>query len=164
MPPAAPVTYARRVGLFSGTMMVVGGIIGAGIFLNPAVVAQRVRAVPLILAVWLAGAVVAVLGAFIFGELGARRPEAGGGYAYLREAYGPLPAFLQAWTLLLVISSGAIAAVALTFSTYAVSLFGLAPGTATPLALGAIVLLTAVNIVGAVAVIVTVTARRRARA
>jgi APA family basic amino acid/polyamine antiporter len=148
MPPGAPVTYARRVGLFSGTMMVVGGIIGAGIFLNPAVVAQRVKSVPLILAVWLAGAVVAVLGAFIFGELGARRPEAGGGYAYLREAYGPLPAFLQAWTLLLVISSGAIAAVALTFATYAVSLLALPAGTAVPLALGAIVLLTGINIVG----------------
>ena len=148
MPPAAPVTYARRVGPFSGTMMVVGGIIGAGIFLNPAVVAARVKSVPLILAVWLAGAVVAVIGAFIFGELGARRPEAGGGYAYLREAYGPLPAFLQAWTLLLVISSGAIAAVALTFATYAVSLLALPAGTATPLALGAIVLLTAINIVG----------------
>jgi len=148
MPTSQPVTYARRVGLFSGTMMVVGGIIGAGIFLNPAVVAQRVQAVPIILGVWLAGAVVAVLGAFIFGELGARRPEAGGGYAYLREAYGPLPAFLQAWTLLLVISSGAIAAVALTFATYAVSLFGLPPGTATPLALGAIVLLTVINVLG----------------
>ena len=110
--------------------MVVGGIIGAGIFLNPAVVAARVKSVPLILAVWLAGAVVAVLGAFIFGELGARRPEAGGGYAYLREAYGPLPAFLQAWTLLLVISSGAIAAVAPTFATYAVSLLALPAGTA----------------------------------
>jgi APA family basic amino acid/polyamine antiporter len=143
-----PVTYARRVGLFSGTMMVVGGIIGAGIFLNPAVVAQRVHAVPLILAVWIAGAVVAVLGAFIFGELGARRPEAGGGYAYLREAYGPLPAFLQAWTLLLVISSGAIAAVALTFATYAISLLGLPPGSATPLALGAIGLLTVINVLG----------------
>jgi APA family basic amino acid/polyamine antiporter len=129
-------------------MMVVGGIIGAGIFLNPAVVAERVQSVPLILAVWLAGAVVAVLGAFIFGELGARRPEAGGGYAYLREAYGPLPAFLQAWTLLLVISSGAIAAVALTFATYAMSLLALPAGTAVPLALGAIVLLTAINIVG----------------
>lgn len=128
--------------------MVVGGIIGAGIFLNPAVVAARVKSVPLILGVWLAGAVVAVLGAFIFGELGSRRPEAGGGYAYLREAYGPLPAFLQAWTLLLVISSGAIAAVALTFATYAVSLLTLPAGTAVPLALGAIVLLTGINIVG----------------
>ena len=63
MSPDVPVTYARRVGPFSGTMMVVGGIIGAGIFLNPAVVAARVKSVPLILAVWLAGAVVAVLGA-----------------------------------------------------------------------------------------------------
>jgi APA family basic amino acid/polyamine antiporter len=155
MPPSQPVTYARRVGLFSGTMMVVGGIIGAGIFLNPAVVAQRVGTVPLILGVWLAGAVVAVLGAFIFGELGARRPEAGGGYAYLREAYGPLPAFLQAWTLLLVISSGAIAAVGLTFATYASSLFGLSPAFATPLALGAIVLLTGINVVGVAPAAVT---------
>jgi APA family basic amino acid/polyamine antiporter len=136
-------------------MMVVGGIIGAGIFLNPAVVAQRVATVPLILAVWIAGAAVAVIGAFIFGELGARRPEAGGGYAYLREAYGPLPAFLHAWTLLAVVSSGAIAAVALTFATYLAALLGLPAGAAVPVALAAIALLTGLNVLGVAPAAVT---------
>ena len=89
-------TYARKIGLFSGTMMVVGGIIGSGIFLNPAIVADRVRTVELTLAVWVLGGVVALIGALVFAELGARRPVAGGGYVYLRDAYGRLPAFLYA--------------------------------------------------------------------
>ena len=83
-------------------MMVVGGIIGSGIFLNPALVADRVRSVGLTLTVWVVGGVIALIGALVFAELGARRPVAGGGYVYLRDAYGRLPAFLYAWTLLLV--------------------------------------------------------------
>ena len=100
------VTYARRLGLFSGTMSVIGGIIGSGIFLNPAIVAQRVGTAGATLAVWVGGGVVALIGAFVFGELGQRRPQVGGGYAYLREAFGPLPAFLYAWALLLIMAPG----------------------------------------------------------
>ncbi len=129
-------------------MMVVGGIIGSGIFLNPAIVAQRVGTAPSTLAVWVLGGVVAVIGAFVFGELGARRPRAGGSYVYLFEAFGPVPAFLYGWTLLAVIATGAIAAVAVTFASYATALFGLSPNAIMPLALGAIVLLSIVNIVG----------------
>ncbi|MDF1503377.1 amino acid permease [Roseisolibacter sp. H3M3-2] len=140
--------YARRLGLFSATMLVVGGIIGSGIFLNPAVVARRAGTAPLTLAVWGLGALVALLGAAIFAELGRRRPQAGGGYAYLRDAFGPLPAFLYGWALLLVISSGAIAAVAMTFAGYATSLVGAPEGAQRPVALGAVALLTLVNIVG----------------
>ncbi len=141
-------TYARRLGLFDATMAVIGGIIGAGIFLNPAIVAQRLSTGPWILGAWIAGGVVAVLGALCFAELGARRPAAGGGYVYLREAFGALPAFLYGWTLLLVIGSGAIAAVAVTFARYATDLLSLPAGAVDPLAMGAIVLLTAVNYVG----------------
>src|SRR5512140_3603919 len=141
-------TYARRLGLFDGTMVVIGGIIGAGIFLNPSIVAQRLPTSGWILAAWVAGGVVAVLGALCFAELGARRPAAGGGYVYLRDAFGPLAAFLYGWTLLLVIGSGAIAAVAVTCARYATDLLHLAPATVTPLAIGAIVLLTAVNYLG----------------
>lgn len=141
-------TYARRVGVFAGTMMVVGGIIGSGIFLNPAVVAERAGTAGLTMTAWLVGGAVAVLGAFIYAELGGRRPEAGGGYVYLRDAFGPLPAFLYAWTLLLVIATGAIAAVAMTFASYAVAVAGLPTTAITPLALGAIVLLTVINILG----------------
>ena len=78
-------TYARRLGLFSGTMAVIGGIVGGGIFRTPAAVAERVGTSGLILAVWVAGGVVALAGALCFGELGQRRPRAGGGYVYLRE-------------------------------------------------------------------------------
>jgi len=145
---SAPTTYARRLGLFDATMAVIGGIIGAGIFLNPAIVAQRLTTTPWILAAWVAGGGVAVLGALCFAELGARRPAAGGGYVYLRDAFGPLAAFLYGWTLLLVIGSGAIAAVAVTFARYATDLLHLGAGAVDPLAIGAIVLLTAVNYVG----------------
>src|SRR3990170_4979551 len=118
-------TYARRLGLFSGTMAVIGGIIGSGIFLNPAVVAGRVGTARLTLAAWIMGGAVALLGAFIFGELAARVPRVGGGYAYLRDALGRFPAFLYAWALLLMIATGAIAAVAFTFASYAGALLGL---------------------------------------
>jgi APA family basic amino acid/polyamine antiporter len=140
--------YARRIGPFSGTMLVVGGIIGSGIFLNPAIVAQRVGSARLIMTTWGLGAVVALLGAFIFAELGARRPAAGGGYVYLREAFGELPAFLYGWALLLAIATGAAAAVAVTFASYAAPLLGIAPGNERWLAAGAIALLSAVNALG----------------
>jgi basic amino acid/polyamine antiporter, APA family len=144
----SPSRYAPSLGLFSGTMMVVGGIVGSGIFLNPAIVAERVGTVALTLTVWVLGGVVALIGALIFAELGARRPVAGGGYVYLREAYGRLPAFLYAWTLLLVIATGAIAAVAVTFASYTATLLGLGPEARVPLALGAILLLSAINYIG----------------
>jgi len=141
-------TYARRLGLFSGTMAVIGGIIGSGIFLNPAVVAGRVATTPLTLLAWSLGGVVALLGAFIFGELAARLPRVGGGYAYLREAFGPLPAFLYAWALLLMIATGAIAAVAFTFASYAGALLGLSPAALPWVAVLAIVALSGLNYVG----------------
>jgi APA family basic amino acid/polyamine antiporter len=141
-------TYARHIGLFSATMLVVGGIIGSGIFLNPAIVAQRVGSGRLILVTWALGAGIALLGAFIFAELGARQPEAGGGYVYLREAFGPLPAFLYGWALLLAIASGAAAAVAVTFASYAAPLLGLRGGSERWLAALAIALLSLINAFG----------------
>jgi len=150
MPSTPTPGYARRLGLFSATMMVVGGIIGAGIFLNPANVAQRVVAPELILGVWVLGGAIALLGAFCYAELGARIPRAGGSYVYLRQGFGRLPGFLYSWTLLLVIATGAIAAVAVTFSTYTVSLLNLPTKLIVPLAVGAIVFLTLVNYMGVV--------------
>lgn len=128
--------------------MVVGGIIGSGIFLNPSIVAQRVGSPGLTLAVWILGGVIALIGALVFAELGARRPVGGGGYVYLRESYGRLPAFLYGWTLLLVIATGAIAAVAVTFASYTAALLGLSPATRVPIAVGAILTLSAVNYFG----------------
>lgn len=145
---ASSTGYAPTLGLFSATMMVVGGIIGSGIFLNPAIVAARVGTPALTLLVWILGGVVALIGALVYAELGAWRPVAGGGYVYLRHAYGPLPAFLYAWTLLLVIATGAIAAVAVTFANYASALLGWNAEARVPLAVAAIVTLSAVNYVG----------------
>ena len=146
--PASPATYARRLGLFSGTMAVIGGIIGGGIFRTPATVAERVGSSGLVLAAWIAGGVVALVGALCFGELGQRRPKAGGGYVYLRETWGPLAAFLYGWALLLVIATGAMAAVAVTFANYALALAGLPARFTVPVAIGAIVFLSGVNWVG----------------
>lgn len=146
--PTPTVEYRRRLGLFSTTMMVIGGIIGAGIFLNPAVVAARVHTAGLTLAAWGLGALIALIGAFVFAELAERRPLAGGGYAYLREAFGPLVGFLYAWAILLVIGTGAIAAVAVTFSRYAVALFGWPDSLGPLLAALAILSLSGINALG----------------
>jgi APA family basic amino acid/polyamine antiporter len=141
-------TYARRIGLFSGTMAVIGGIIGGGIFRTPAAVAERVGSPSLILAAWVAGGAVALIGALCFGELGHRRPRAGGGYVYLRETWGPLAAFLYGWALLLVIASGAIAAVAVTFADYVLALTGVSARFTLPVAIAAIFLVSAINYLG----------------
>jgi basic amino acid/polyamine antiporter, APA family len=142
-------TYARRLGLFSATMAVAGGIIGGGIFRTPATVAARLGgSTRLVLVAWALGGVIALVGAFCFGELGARRPRAGGGYVYLRETWGPLPAFLYGWALLLVIATGAIAAVSVTFAGYALALAGLPESLTQPLAVLAIVLLAGINYLG----------------
>ena len=115
----------RQVGLFPATMAVMGGIVGAGIFMNPYVVAQQVHTPVLILGAWLVGGFMAMLGAFIYAELADRMPAVGGQYAYLREAYHPALGFLYGWVLLLVIQTGGMAAVTVTFARYFVELTGL---------------------------------------
>jgi APA family basic amino acid/polyamine antiporter len=99
-------------------MMVMGGIVGAGVFMNPYVVAQRLHSPVLILAVWIAGGVIAILGALIYAELGARIPEVGGQYEYLRQSIHPIFGFLYGWALLLIIQTGGMAAVTVTFARY----------------------------------------------
>ena len=98
--------------------MVVGGIIGSGIFFTPAEVARALPTGGWILAVWAIGGVVALAGALAYAELGAMMPDAGGGYVYIREAFGPLWAFLCGWMTLLLIATGALAAVAMGFAGY----------------------------------------------
>jgi len=115
----------RRLGLFHATMLVMGGIVGSGIFMNPYVVANQVHTPFLILAAWAAGGAIALLGAFVYAELAARRPQVGGQYAYMRETYHPGVAFLYGWVLLLVIQTGGMAAVAVTFARYFLDLTGL---------------------------------------
>jgi len=116
--PEAQPQLARRLGLFDATMIVMGGIIGSGIFMNPSVVARQVSTPFLVLGVWALGGLIALAAAFIWAELAALRPQVGGQYAYLREAFHPGVAFLYGWVLLLVIQSGGMAAVAVTFARY----------------------------------------------
>jgi APA family basic amino acid/polyamine antiporter len=137
----------RRLGPFDATMIVMGGIIGSGIFLNPAEVARQVATPFLIVGVWLIGGLIAIAGAFVYAELAARRPEVGGQYAYLRDAWGPMPAFLYGWSLLLVIQSGGMAAVAITFARYFLELTHL-PLPDGAVAAAALLLLTAINCLG----------------
>ncbi len=113
-----------RLGLVEATLVVMGGIVGSGIFINPSVVARHVHSGPLILGAWLVGGAVALVGAFIYAELAERMPRVGGQYAYLREAFHPVVGFLYGWALLVVINAGGTAAVAVTFGRYAVELTG----------------------------------------
>jgi APA family basic amino acid/polyamine antiporter len=116
--PAAAPRLARRLGLFDATMIVMGGIVGSGIFVNPYVVARQVHTPALIVGAWLAGGLIALAGAFVYAELAGRRADVGGQYAYLRDAYHPAVAFVYGWALLLVIQTGGMAAVAVTFARY----------------------------------------------
>jgi basic amino acid/polyamine antiporter, APA family len=142
------VSFNRALGPFDATMVVIGGIIGSGIFINPYIVAQRLDSSVLVLAAWAAGGAIALAGAYSYAELGALFPRAGGQYVYLRDAYHPLAGFLYGWALLALIESGAIAAVAITFATYALRLIGRPDVAAVPVAVGAIVLLSIINYLG----------------
>src|SRR2546429_8761395 len=96
-------------------MIVMGGIIGAGIFTNPYVVAQQVHTPFLILGAWAVGGLIALAGAFIYAELSSQSSESGGQYVYLRDALHPFVAFGYGWGLLFVIQTGGVVAVALVF-------------------------------------------------
>jgi APA family basic amino acid/polyamine antiporter len=138
---------SKRLGVFDATMIVMGGIIGAGIFRNPAVVAQHLTAPSRMLGVWIAGGVIALAGAFVYAELAQRRPEVGGQYAYIRDAFHPMVAFLYGWGLLLVTQTGGMAAVAMTFADYLRELAGLGVGRET-IAVVTLLALTAINCLG----------------
>ncbi len=107
-------------------LLVMGSVIGSGIFRTPAVVAQRIHVPALILVAWLVGGVVALFGAFVLGELAARRPDGSGAYAYLRDAFHPVVAFAYGWVALLGSFTGGLAAAAVLFAGYFLSLTGLA--------------------------------------
>src|SRR5579862_4609334 len=138
---------ARQLGLFGTVMAVMGGIIGAGIFINPYLVADRVHTSALILGAWVAGGLIALVGGFIYAELAARLPVVGGQYAYLREALHPALAFLYGWVLLLVIQTGGMAAVAVTFARYFLELTQWQIN-ASLVAASALALLTVINCLG----------------
>jgi APA family basic amino acid/polyamine antiporter len=140
----------RRLGLFDTTMIVMGGIIGAGIFVTPYVVAQQVPSTFLILGAWAFGGLVALAGAFIYAELSSQTSLSGGQYVYLRDAFHPSLAFVYGWALLLVIQSGGMAAVAVTFAKYLLAIGNAQIGEsfAECFAAVALVLLTVINCLG----------------
>ena len=138
----------REIGLVGLTLIAAGSCIGSGIFIVPSDVAALLESPGRIFGVWLLGGIVAITGALTFAELAARFPGAGGVYVYLREAYGHLTAFLYGWVTLTVITSGAIAALSLTFARY---LSFLVPMTQTGLVItgaAAIISATLINVLG----------------
>jgi APA family basic amino acid/polyamine antiporter len=139
----------RQLGFFDATMIVMGGIIGAGIFANPSEVAHRVHTPFLILGVWIMGGLFAMCGAFIWAELGTRLPGAEGGqYVYLREAYDPAVAFMYGWGLLLITQTSGMAAVAVIFASYFGALTGM-NWNETAIAAVTLLALTVINCLGA---------------
>jgi APA family basic amino acid/polyamine antiporter len=138
---------ARRLGVFDATMLVMGGIIGSGIFVNPSVVAREVHTPLLILGAWILGGMTALAGAFVYAELAVLRPNPGGQYKYLQEAFHPAVAFLYGWVLLLVMQTGGMAAVAVTFARYAREIVPL-PLSEGAVALCTLLLLSAINCLG----------------
>lgn len=144
----APGELPRAIGSLGATAVVVGTIIGSGIFLVPHNVALQVGSVANVFLVWIVGGVLALAGSLSLAELGAATPEAGGVYIYLRDAYGKLAAFLYGWAALLVIESGGIATLAVAFSIYSTTFFPLTAVEQKLVAGAVIAVLTLVNIAG----------------
>jgi basic amino acid/polyamine antiporter, APA family len=139
----------RTLRLRDMVLLIIGSIIGSGIFLVPGVILRQVdRAVGIAALVWIAGGLLSLLGALTYGELAAMKPEAGGVYVYIRDGFGRLPAFLYGWTMFLAIASGTMASLAVAFSTYLGQIVPLTPLTGKIIAIGVIAVITAVNVWG----------------
>jgi APA family basic amino acid/polyamine antiporter len=160
VPPDARPTLVRGLRTFDLLMIIVGGVIGSGIFLTPAVVAAELRTPWLFLGVWAAGAVITVLACLAFAELATMFPSAGGQYVYLREAFGEFPAFLYGWMIFVGGLTGGVAAVAVAFAEYlgaampygaaeaVFTIFGRPVTRGQAMAVACIMLLTWANIIG----------------
>src|SRR6188472_3776928 len=146
--PAVTQPFKRALGRFDATMIVIGGIIGSGIFINPYIVAQRLDSSALVLGAWIVGGAIALAGALSYAELGSVFPHVGGQYAYLRDAMHPLAGFLYGWALLAVIETGAIAAVAIAFASYTLRLVDHSSWSPAPLAILALGILSVINFLG----------------
>ncbi len=143
------VNLPRVLGLWDVISIVIGGVIGSGIFLVPKSIASVLPSPLLMLSVWVVGGLLSYFGALAFAELGAAMPEAGGMYVFLREAYGPLLSFLFGWTLFLVIDAGAIATLTVAFtSRYLPYFFKMSPLVIKAVSVAFIVFLATVNIIG----------------
>ena len=138
----------RQIGIRTATALVVGEVIAVGIFLTPAGMAKALGSPMWLLIVWLAMGAMALCGALCYGELAARYPEAGGGYVYLREAYGPAVAFMYGWMAFLVMDPGLTAALAVGLATYAGYGLKLSPWAIKAVAIATIAFVAAINIRG----------------
>ena len=134
--------------LFALTMIAIGSTIGSGIFKTPTDIANYAPDAGLMIGLWVIGGLISLVGALVFAELGARIPKGGGVYSYLNEIYGPLPAFLYGWCLLVVVSSGTIAALIVVFADYVQYFVGFDPELKPLVAAGSIVVLTLFNTFG----------------
>ncbi|HYU29680.1 MAG TPA: amino acid permease [Gemmatimonadales bacterium] len=141
-------SLTRQLGLGAVTALVVGEVVAIGIFLTPAGMARSLGSPLWLLIVWLLMGVMALSGALCYGELAARTPEAGGGYVYLRQAYGPALAFLYGWKCLLVMDPGITAALAAGLASYIGYALGVSGMWLKLIAIGSILILAAVNIAG----------------
>jgi len=142
-------TLDRTLGFTDLVLIVIGTVIGSGIFIVPAtVLAQSDGAVGTAMLVWLVAGVLSLLGALTYGELGAANPDAGGLYVYIRDSFGPLPAFLYGWTTFFVISSGSVATLAVAFTGYLGQFMTVTPMMSKVIAVLVIVVIAAVNVRG----------------
>jgi basic amino acid/polyamine antiporter, APA family len=147
-PAAPPVSLDRRLGPFDAAAIIISNVIGGGIFYVPVIVAQLVPHPAAMLAVWLAGGALAFAGAMAYAELAAVRPHAGGEYVYLRDAYGPLAAFLTGWTSFIAGFSGAIAASAVALADYVARFIPMADGVKPLVSIAGIAVLTLIHVRG----------------
>ena len=139
----------RTLRLRDLALLIVGAVIGSGIFLVPAQLLRQVHgSTGLATLVWLAGGILALLGALTYGELATMKPSAGGVYVYVRDGFGRLPAFLYGWSLMLAISSGAVSALGVAFATYLGAVVPLSPFASKLAALACIAAVTLVNVLG----------------
>lgn len=138
----------RKLTLYGLTMIAVGSCIGSGIFVTPYEVAAAVPHQGIILLVWILGGLIALTGALTFAELGGMFPTAGGVYVFLREAYGPFAGFLYGWTILLVINTGALAALGIALAEYLSFFYAFSASAKIGIAIGVIAGLTLFNLVG----------------
>jgi APA family basic amino acid/polyamine antiporter len=143
-----PQQLRRTLSLRDLVFIVVGTVIGSGIFLTPGAVVREAGSGGMALTVWVVGGVLSLLGALTFAELGAANPDSGGLYAYLRDAFGPLPAFLYGWTMFLVIGSGSLATLAAAFPRYVSVFVPLGPAASAAISVIMITAVTVINIRG----------------
>lgn len=139
----------RTLGLRDMVLLIIGSVIGSGIFLVPGGILRQVdRSVGVAALVWIVGGVLSLLGALSYGEMAAMKPEAGGLYVYIRAGFGSLPAFLYGWAMVLAIASGTVASLSVAFSTYLGAVVPLGPLTSKIVSVAVIALVTAVNVWG----------------